>query len=67
MSRYYCYTKPKINQYYHTNKNKLGKEIDIKNRTYYFLNGMVNIKNLDPDKIKIDKHSWKIIFIFCIE
>ena len=32
--------------------NKL-KEIDVKNRTYYFLDDMNNIKNLDPNKIKM--------------
>ena len=40
------------------------KEIDIKIRTYYFLDNMIYIKNLDPDKTKIDKKSYKnIIFI----
>ena len=31
------------------------KEIDVKNRTYYFFHGMINKKNLDPNKIKIEK------------
>ena len=26
------------------------KEIDIKNRTYYFFEDIMNIKNLDPNK-----------------
>ena len=39
------------------------KEIDIKNRTYYFLNNMIDIKNLDPKQIKIDKKSYKNIRI----
>ena len=30
------------------------KEIDIKNRTYYFFDDMMDIKNLDLNKIKID-------------
>ena len=34
--------------------NKL-KGIDIKNHTYYFIDDMINIKNLDPNKIKIDE------------
>ena len=34
------------------------KEIDIKNRTYYFFNDIINIKNLDPNKIKIDEQYW---------
>ena len=32
--------------------NKL-KDIDIKNCAYYFFNLEINIKNLDPNKIKI--------------
>ena len=32
--------------------NKL-KKIDIKNRTYYFLDVMINTKILDPNKMKI--------------
>ena len=31
------------------------KQINIKNRTYYFFHDMVNIKNFDPSLIKIDK------------
>ena len=31
------------------------KEIDIKNRMYYFFDDMINIKNLDPNKIKKDE------------
>ena len=33
------------------------KDIDIKNRTYNFLNDMINIKNFDPNIIKLDKKS----------
>ena len=33
------------------------KEIDIKNRTYYFFNDMINIKNLDLKKIRIQKYT----------
>ena len=41
-------------------------EIDIKNRMYCFFNDMINIKNLDPDKGKIDEKSYKNIFILHI-
>ena len=34
--------------------NKLN-ETDIQNRTYYFFNDMINIKNIDPDKIKMEE------------
>ena len=30
------------------------KDIDIKNRIYYFFNNVINLKNFDPDNIKID-------------
>ena len=30
------------------------KDKEIKNPTNYFFNDMINIKNLDPNKIKID-------------
>ena len=33
--------------------SKKVKEIDIKNRTYYFFNDMINIKNFDPNNIKL--------------
>ena len=47
------------------NNNKL-KEIDIKGRAYYFFNDMVNIKNLGPNKIKIDERSNKYILIITL-
>ena len=31
------------------------KDIDIKNRTYYFYNDIINIKNFDPNNVKIDE------------
>ena len=31
------------------------KDIDKRNRTYYFFNDIINIKNFDPNNIKIDK------------
>ena len=42
--------------------NKL-KEIDMKNRTYCFFNDLINIKNLDQNKIKTDEKPYKNIFI----
>ena len=39
------------------------KDIDIKNRTYYFLHGVINIKIFDPNNIKIDQKSYKTILI----
>ena len=31
------------------------KQIDIKNRTYYFYNELINIKNFDRNMLKLDK------------
>ena len=31
------------------------KDIDIKNRTYYLFNDIINIKNFDPNNIKMMK------------
>ena len=42
------------------------KQIDIKNRTYYFYNDVINIKNFDPVLLKIDKKSYKDIGIYNI-
>ena len=39
------------------------KQIDIKNRTYYFYNDMVDIKNFDSNLIKIEE-SYKDIGIY---
>ena len=43
------------------------KDVDIKNRTYYFFNDIINIKNFDPNNIKIDEKSYKNILIYDIE
>ena len=42
----------------------LVKQIDIKNRTYYFYNDMVDIKKFDSNLLKIDKKSYKDIGIY---
>ena len=42
------------------------KQIDIKNRTYYVFNDMVNIKDFDLSLLKIDKNSYKNIGIYNI-
>ena len=44
----------------------LVKQIDIKNRTYYFYNDMVDIKKFDSDLLKINKKSYKDIGIYNI-
>ena len=42
------------------------KEIKIKNRTYYFFDDMINVKNFDLNLLKIDKKSYKNIGIYYI-
>ena len=42
------------------------KSINIKNRTYYFFNDMINIKNFDSNLLKIDKESYKNVDIYYI-
>ena len=39
------------------------KDINIKNRTYYFYDDTVNIKDFDSNLLKIDKKSFKNIGI----
>ena len=42
------------------------KEINIKNRAYYFFDDMINIKDFRPNLLKIDKNSYKNIGIYYI-
>ena len=42
------------------------KQINIKNRTYYFYNDMVNIKDYEPNLLKIDREPYKDIGIYNI-
>ena len=43
------------------------KDRNIKNRTYYFFDDMINIANFDPNLLKIDKKSYKNIDIYYIQ
>ena len=42
------------------------KQINIKNRTYYFFNDMINIKEFGSNQLKIHKKSYKNIGIYYI-
>ena len=42
------------------------KQIDIKNRTYYFYNDIIDLKNFKSNLLKIDKKSYKDIGIYNI-
>ena len=46
--------------------NRKVKDIDIKNCTYYFFDGITNIKKFVPNDIKIDEKSYKNILIYYI-
>ena len=40
--------------------------MNIKNRTYYFCNDLININDFDPKLLKLDKKSYKNIDIYYI-
>ena len=42
------------------------KQIDIKNRTYYFYNDIIDLKNVKSNLLKIYKKSYKAIGIYNI-
>ena len=42
------------------------KKTNIKNRTYYFFDDMINLTYFDPNLLKIDKKSYKNIDIYYI-
>ena len=42
------------------------KDIGKKSHTYYFFDDIINIKNFDPNNIKIDEKPWKNICIYYI-
>ena len=44
----------------------ITKQINIKNRTYYVHNDLINIKDFDPKLLKLDKKSYKNIDIYYI-
>ena len=42
------------------------RQLNIKNRTYYFYNDLINILNFEASNLKIDKKIWKDIDIYFI-
>ena len=42
------------------------KQINIKNRTYYFYNDVIDLENFKSNLLKIDKESYKDIGIYNI-
>ena len=45
---------------------KITKQINIKNRTYYFYNDIIDLNNFDAKLLKTDKKSYKDIGIYNI-
>ena len=55
----------KINTYYRISyKTNSVREINVKNLTNYLFDNMINIKNLNPNKIKADEKPCKNILIY---
>ena len=50
----------------HTYKVGTVKQINIKNRTYCFYNGIIDLKSFKSNLLKIDKKSYKNISIYNI-
>ena len=42
------------------------KQINVKNRTYYFYNDQINLKDFDARLLKVDKKDFKEIDIYYI-
>ena len=42
------------------------KQVNIKNRTYYFYNDQINLKDFDASMLKIDKKNYKEIDVYYI-
>ena len=43
-----------------------SKEMNIKDRTYYFYDDLINIKNFDPGLLKLDKKESMDIGVYYI-
>ena len=44
----------------------ITKQMNIKNRTYYFYNGLIKLFDFDPNMLKLDKKIFKGINIYYI-
>ena len=42
------------------------KEIDIKNRTYYYYNDIIDFDEFNESKIKVDKKDFNDVDIYCL-
>ena len=39
------------------------RQLNIKNKSYYFYNNLINVSNFEASNLKLDKKSWKDIDI----
>ena len=42
------------------------RQLNIKDRTYYFYNDLINVLNVEASNLKLDKKTWKDIDIYYI-
>ena len=42
------------------------KQLNIKNKTYYFYNNLINLSTFSVNNLKLDKKTWKDIDIYYI-
>ena len=42
------------------------KQLDIKNKSFYFYNDLINLSNFSMNNLELDKKTWKDIDIFYI-
>ena len=42
------------------------KQLNIKNKSYYFYNDLINVLNFKSENLKLDKKTWKDIDIYYI-
>ena len=42
------------------------KQLNIRNKTYYFDNDLINVLNFEANNLKLDRKSWKCIDIYYI-
>ena len=40
------------------------RQMNIKNRTYYFYNDLINIKNFDARLLELDKKKHQLVLVF---
>ena len=44
----------------------ISKQMNIKNKTYYFYNDLIKLFDFDPNMLKLNKNTFKGIYIYYI-